>query len=73
MSLVQHVTTTEGVDREPVEQLGDEEEGDKALWRVLSYDAFAPAETVVEAQTEPGPHIAAYKVSNARRVGKAPS
>ena len=68
MSLAQHVTATEGVDREPIGQQ-DEEEASQSTWRRLSFDAFAPVENFYQEQ-EPKPHIAAYKVSNARRVGK---
>jgi len=66
MSLAQHVTETEGIDREPVEH---EEE---SAWRRLSYDAFAPVELDLREQ-EPEPHIAAYRVSAARRIGKPPA
>jgi len=67
MSLAQHVTATEGVDREHI--LGDEEEQSEATWRRLSFDAFAPVDNVFPDQ-EPVRNIAAYKVSNARRVGE---
>jgi hypothetical protein len=72
MSLAQHVTATEGVDRDEL-QAADDECGEPT-WRRLSYDAFAPAESILSVVplplNEPAPHIAAYKISPARRVGK---
>lgn len=66
MSLVQHVTAIEGVDRE--EQL-DIEAGAEPTRRRLSYDAFRPIEDVLLPAVDPNPHVAAYKISTARRVG----
>lgn len=69
MSLAQHVTSLEGVDREPIDA-DDDDELSKSTWRRLSYDAFAPVEDIYQEQ-EPLPHIAAYKVSNAKRIGSS--
>ncbi|KAH8892333.1 MFS general substrate transporter [Thozetella sp. PMI_491] len=69
MSLVKPLTTTEGI--EGVEQDAThtddkgEEENLVPIWHTLSYDAFAPADP--PPTTDTLPHIAAYKVSAARR------
>ncbi|KAI8960833.1 putative MFS transporter [Daldinia sp. FL1419] len=70
MSLAQHVTANEGIDRVPPE---NEEHGEEeVLWRTLSYDAFGhndntapliPHETTL-------PNTAAYKVSAAKRAAQ---
>jgi hypothetical protein len=41
----------------------------ETVWRLLSHDAFAPAEAVAFPEREPPPHIAAYKISTALRLG----
>ncbi|KAI0017776.1 putative amino acid transporter [Xylariomycetidae sp. FL0641] len=64
MSLAQHVTATEGVDRE----YDDAESISKGLWRPLSYDPFAPVEGPAALEVEPLPHVAAYKVSTLKRI-----
>ncbi|KAI1337688.1 amino acid transporter [Xylariaceae sp. FL0016] len=66
MSLAQHVTATEGIDRE----VYDDESASKGLWRPLSYDPVAPTEGPLSQDIEPLPHVAAYKVSEARRVAQ---
>ncbi|KAI1495638.1 amino acid transporter [Biscogniauxia marginata] len=66
MSLAQHVTATEGVDRE--EQ--DDASPSKALWRTLSYDPVPPTDGTVAQAQELLPHTAAYKVSTARRLAQ---
>ena len=76
MSLVQHVTAIEGFDldgiklpttedAERVSLLGDVVTG----WRRGSYDPLAPVDAIVLQGQEQTPHIAAYKVSDARRAG----
>lgn len=68
MSLAQHVSATEGVDREPLE-LPDDVDPDYSeahvIRRVLSYDAFPPSQ--IEDQAD---HIPAYKISTTKRAGK---
>ncbi|KAI1457486.1 putative MFS transporter [Annulohypoxylon moriforme] len=70
MSLAQHVTANEGIDRVPPE---DEEGGtEEILWRTLSYDVFAPGEgtaPIVSPEATP-PYTAAYKVSAAKRAAQ---
>ncbi|KAK6084859.1 Protein FMP42-like protein 2 [Seiridium cupressi] len=69
MSLAQHVTATEGVDREDP-QLFDDEFGEPR-WRRLSFDAFAPIDHSALPEADPAaPHIAAYKISPARRIAQ---
>ncbi|ORY56366.1 FMP42 protein [Pseudomassariella vexata] len=71
MSLAHHVTAIEGVDRE--EPIQDDESCSKTggTWRRLSYDAFAPVDLTAPFQEpEPTPHIAAYKISNAKRIAQ---
>lgn len=41
----------------------------ETVWHVLSHGAFAPAEAVAFPEREPPPHVAAYKISTARRAG----
>ncbi|KAI3323729.1 amino acid transporter [Xylariaceae sp. AK1471] len=71
MSLAQHVTSIEGVDREAT---GDEDQSmlNKRFWRPLSYDPLVDYERVesLEQITEPFPHVAAYKVSGTRRLAQ---
>jgi hypothetical protein len=64
MSLAQHVSPNEGVDRELEPLIGPE--CTHVVRRVLSYDLFPPEH--VEDQAD---HIAAYKVSTAKRAGKS--
>ncbi|KAI0484365.1 amino acid transporter [Xylariaceae sp. FL0804] len=66
MSLAQHVTATEGVDRD----LADDDTLSKGLWRPLSYDPVPPTEGPDSQDLEPLPHIPAYKVSNAQRIAQ---
>lgn len=69
MSLAQHVTATEGLDREDYQD--DDDDCSEPTWRRLSYDAFAPIENTAILEIDPTPpHIAAYKTSPAKRVGK---
>jgi hypothetical protein len=63
MSLIQHVSSIEGVDREPPPDAiippG------KTIRKILSYDAFPrPNEDDLQ------PSVAAYKVSLPKRIGK---
>ncbi|KAL7627354.1 hypothetical protein AAE478_001546 [Parahypoxylon ruwenzoriense] len=74
MSLVQHVTSNEGIDRVPDTQ---EDGNGEALWRTLSYDAFrSPTGDSAAAQASPLrvpsplPNAAAYKVSTAKRAAQ---
>ena len=62
MSLAQHVSSTEGADREWIEPLIDEE---FPLGRVLSYDPLPPVQVEDIAD-----HVAAYKVRKRIRYGK---
>ncbi|KAI1412234.1 putative MFS transporter [Hypoxylon sp. FL1857] len=69
MSLAQHVTANEGIDRVPPEEQDGAED---VLWRTLSYDAFRPgdrAAPVVSNKTTL-PNTAAYKVSAAKRAAQ---
>ncbi|KAI1075504.1 amino acid transporter [Whalleya microplaca] len=66
MSLAQHVTAAEGVDRE----VADDESQSKGLWRPLSYDPLARPDGLAALEQEPLPHIAAYKVSHPKRVAQ---
>ncbi|GAP93123.1 putative major facilitator superfamily transporter [Rosellinia necatrix] len=68
MSLAQHVTASEGVDREVT---GDDDES-ILLWRPLSYNPLATTEPIEspEQVVEPLPHIAAYKVSAGKRLAQ---
>ncbi|KAI0502826.1 amino acid transporter [Xylaria bambusicola] len=69
MSLAQHVTASEGVDREVT---GDHDDLGGGLWRPLSYNPLIAIDAVdyPEEIVEPLPHIAAYKVSAARRLAQ---
>lgn len=63
MSLIQHVSSIEGVDRELPPDVDDAP--GKTVRRVLSYDAFPrPSEDDLQ------PSVAAYKVSTLKRAGK---
>jgi hypothetical protein len=65
MSLAQHVSSIEGVDRHPTEWLSpDDPEPSKAVRRILSYDAFPPSQNEDHLD-----HVAAYKVSATKRAG----
>ncbi|CAJ2511386.1 Uu.00g070110.m01.CDS01 [Anthostomella pinea] len=66
MSLAQHVTATEGVDRE----VADDDSLSRGLWRPLSYDPVAPTEGPSSQDLEPLPHIPAYKVPNTKRIAQ---
>ena len=53
--------------------LDDEDAQSKAAagtWRRLSFDAFAPPDASAQAPVDPTPHVAAYKISTPRRIGK---
>ncbi|KAI0451483.1 amino acid transporter [Xylaria acuta] len=67
MSLAQHVTASEGVDREAT---GDDDELGGGLWRPLSYNPLAAADETQEEIVEPFPHIPAYKVSTEKRLAQ---
>lgn len=64
MSLVQHVSALEGVDREP---LADDVEDFEPIRRKISYDVIHPSQAVPDTKEEPG--IPAYKQSGAIRIG----
>lgn len=69
MSLAQHVTANEGIDRVPLES---EEGTEEILWRTLIYDVFAPgdgAAPIISPEVTL-PSTAAYKVSATKRAGK---
>ncbi|KAK8062087.1 MFS transporter [Apiospora hydei] len=82
MSLAQHLTALEGIDREEpldvqsqiaVEDEDLEECGSKVggTWRRGSFDAFAPPETTALLALDPNtPHVAAYNISTARRIAQ---
>lgn len=82
MSLAQHLTILEGVDREEpldvqsqvaVEDEDLEECAGKVsgTWRRGSFDAFAPPETTaLLLLDETTPPVAAYNISTARRIGE---
>ncbi|KAI1432126.1 amino acid transporter [Xylaria sp. CBS 124048] len=74
MSLAQHVTASEGIDREVT---GDDDDDDdsilnKGLWRPLSYNPLAPTDPLESPEQIAGPlpHIATYKISAARRLAQ---
>jgi hypothetical protein len=69
MSLAQHVTATEGVDRGDPQLFDDEPGSSEPRWRRLSFDAFAPIDHSAFPEADPAPQIAAYKISPARRIG----
>ncbi|OTA58332.1 putative MFS transporter [Hypoxylon sp. EC38] len=70
MSLAQHVTANEGIDRVPPE--GEDDGTDEVLWRTLSYDAFRPGDRSgpVDSHETTLPNTAAYKVSAAKRAAQ---
>lgn len=65
MSLVQHLSATDGVDRVPEPTYPEQT---KTVRRVLSYDAFPQEPEPVEYKSEP--ELAPYKVSTAKRIGE---
>ncbi|TGJ87105.1 hypothetical protein E0Z10_g1705 [Xylaria hypoxylon] len=71
MSLAQHVTASEGVDREFT---GDDDGSilGGGLWRPLSYNPLATTDPLESPEpiVEPLPHIAAYKVSAGKRLAQ---
>ncbi|KAI0799392.1 amino acid transporter [Xylaria sp. FL0064] len=71
MSLAQHVTASEGIDRE-VSGNDDESMLGGPLWRPLSYNPLAASDAIESPEqiVEPLPHIPAYKVSTARRMAQ---
>ncbi|KAI0128239.1 putative MFS transporter [Hypoxylon sp. NC0597] len=70
MSLAQHVTANEGIDRVPPE--GEDDGTEEILWRTLSYDAFRPGDRSgpVASHETSLPNTAAYKVSAAKRAAQ---
>ena len=70
MSLAQHVTANEGIDRVPPE--GEEDGTEEILWRTLSYDVFPPGDGAAPIVSPEAtlPNTAAYKVSATKRAGK---
>lgn len=83
MSLAQHLTALEGVDREePLDvqsQVAVEDDDLESCagkvsgtWRRGSFDAFAPPETTALLPLDDTitPPVAAYNISTARRIGK---
>ncbi|KAI1775354.1 putative MFS transporter [Hypoxylon cercidicola] len=68
MSLAQHVTANEGIDRVPPDS--EEDGAEEILWRTLSYDAFPPGDGAARAYAYEPPvaPVAAYKVSATRRA-----
>ncbi|KAJ1326018.1 MFS transporter LAT3 family solute carrier family 43 member 3 [Microdochium nivale] len=73
MSLAQHVTATEGVDRDnaDTDADADADSHSKPLWRTLSYDPLPEVETPLLLQpAQPAPHTAAYKISTAARIAQ---
>ncbi|RWA15039.1 hypothetical protein EKO27_g124 [Xylaria grammica] len=71
MSLAQHVTAIEGIDREFT---GDDDDSTLGggLWRPLSYNPLVTTDHLesLEPVVEPLPHIAAYKVSAGKRMAQ---
>ncbi|KAI2636856.1 putative MFS transporter [Hypomontagnella submonticulosa] len=70
MSLAQHVTANEGIDRVPPE--GEEDNNEESLWRTLSYDVFPPGDGAgpITSAESSLPNAAAYKVSTAKRAAQ---
>jgi len=64
MSLAQHVSSIEGVDRQPP-STDPELDDSKQVRRVLSYDAFPPPQGPEQIH-----HLHAYKISTAKRAGE---
>lgn len=68
MSLVQHVSAIDGVDREPDPDPADDYEF-VSIRRKISYDVIQPPNEVIPvAELRPG--TPAYKHSPAKRIGK---
>ncbi|KAH8671599.1 FMP42 protein [Xylariales sp. PMI_506] len=79
MSLAQHVTVTEGIDRDTAQDDCEDSLCSQPIWRTLSYDAFAPiadsnhnnqSSSSILPPAESIAHVAAYKISPARRVAQ---
>ncbi|OTA99284.1 hypothetical protein M426DRAFT_68132 [Hypoxylon sp. CI-4A] len=70
MSLAQHVTANEGIDRVPPENEDDGTE--EILWRTLSYDPVLPGDNAgpLVIHETPLPNAAAYKVSAVKRAAQ---
>ncbi|KAI2466357.1 putative MFS transporter [Annulohypoxylon bovei var. microspora] len=70
MSLAQHVTANEGIDRVPPE--GEEDGTEEILWRTLSYDVFPPGDGAAPIVFPEVilPNTAAYKVSATKRAAQ---
>jgi hypothetical protein len=69
-----HFSTMTSVDLHQMDSPGDQDDQNhlsehETVWRLLSHDAFAPAEAIAFPEREPLPHIAAYKISTALRSG----
>lgn len=71
MSIAQHVTASEGVDREVTGDY-DESVPGGGLWRPLSYNPLVTLDALESPEQimEPLPHIPAYKVSSRRRLAQ---
>lgn len=65
MSLVQHVSVLEGIDREPELDIGEDF---PSIRRKISYDVLQPPAQPVPA-VESAPGVPAYKHSAPRRLG----
>ena len=65
MSLVQHVTAVEGVDREPEEPDTSSLLSGRRLGRTLSYDPIP----IAAQPPDKLPPVSAYKVSRKKRLG----
>ncbi|KAI1100677.1 putative MFS transporter [Jackrogersella minutella] len=70
MSLAQHVTANEGIDRVPPE--GEDDGKEEILWRTISYDVFPPGEGAIPIIFHETilPNTAAYKVSTTKRIAQ---
>lgn len=67
MSLVQHVSVLEGVDREPEVDVGDDFH---PIARKISYDVLQPPNQAPPIAEQTAPSTPAYKHSVAKRLGK---
>jgi hypothetical protein len=65
MSLIQHVSALEGIDREPETDIGEDF---TPIRRKISYDVLQPPTQPVPV-VEPAPGIPAYKHSAPKRIG----
>lgn len=65
MSLVQHLSSVEGIDHDPEPDIVDEL---PVIGRKISYDVLQPQSRVVPVAEQP-PATPAYKVSTPRRLG----